>query len=74
MRSRAYDPFKASASVNTDGRRVGVYEILIDGGRWEDLVRDFQLNGFSEIPEGIAVIDKRTGMIRLRLAFVIEEE
>jgi len=69
-----YDPFRGTRPLDTDGRLVGVHEILIDGSRWEYLVRDFQRNGFSEIPEGIAVIDSKTGMIRLRLASLIEEE
>jgi len=74
MRSIWYDPYKDSGPVDTVGHRVEVYEILIDGPHWSELLSSFRVNGFTEIPDGVALIDKQTGMIRLRLASLIEGE
>ncbi len=74
MRLKLRPSFKEPEPLNTYEYRVVVYEILIDGGQWESFVSTFHFNGFAEIPGGVAVIDKETGMIRLRLASLIEEE
>ena len=50
-----------------------VYDLLIEGDVWYSLVKEFGLNGFCDLSK-MAVIDSKTGMIRLRLASLIEEE
>ncbi len=60
--------------LNTNGQHVEVYELLIHEVHWDYLLSSFQVNGFSEIPDGVVVIDEETGMIRLRLASLIKEE
>ncbi len=74
MRLRAYSPLEKHEPLDTGTHRVEVYELLVDGDVWYTLARQFELHGFPKLPAGVAVIDSETGMIRLRLASITEEE
>ncbi len=73
MRLKAQHIVKSSDPIDHGYDYVEVYDVLIEGDVWHLLVRDFGLNGFSQLPK-MAGIDSETGMIRLRLASLIEEE
>ncbi len=74
MRLALDDPLKVSEARNASECRLTIYELQIDGRFWGSLVSQFESNGFTNIPDGIVTLNEETGMIRLRLASIIEGE
>ncbi len=65
---------KNPGQIEAGIRWVDVYEVLVHEIDRDIFRGNSQLNGFSQISDGFDIIDKQTGMIRLRLASLIEGE